>query len=469
MAYTLSRLVFHTCGIRWDSTFLAWGWQALDPKWMREDLARSIWYLHSQPPLFNLGVGLALKLSPESYDLWLQTAFRIMGLTMFMAMAKTLDALGVRKWIALPAVLLFLLSPSSVVYENWLFYTYPTAALLALCAFSLMRWVQTRKTLWSLAFVSLMVAVVLTRSLFQWFWVVAVLAMLWWLLREHRRSLLQGSIAPMGLLVLFLIKNLVVFGFLGTSSWSGMNLGRIAFLSVPQETKDRLVAEGKIPQVCSQRTFQSLSAYQGAYSTVNPHPEVAILSDTLAHGTINFHHWDFVEVSRQYGKGSKTMILTDPKNYVRNVAVATTYWFQPPAAYSFVQNKTQQVNGYNRIWNYLVMGTPKNPEDAKAPGKGEWDQKRTLTLLTALVYALVSIVTLRFAWRHRRSFRQLNAERLAVASFCLATVAYIFLLSTATEVGENLRFRFLTLPLGWVLLGLIAEHFARNRNRKSRG
>ncbi len=81
------------------------------------------------------------------------------------------------------------------------------------------------------------------------------------------------------------------------------------------------------------------------------------------------------------------------------------------------------------------------------------------------MYAVVSILVMRFAWRHRRQFRNLDAGKLAVASFTFFTIAYIFLLSTATEVGENMRFRFLTLPLGWVLLAVIAEHLMQKRKK----
>lgn len=467
LGYILSRFLFYACGIHWDSTFLSWGWQALDPQWMKEDLAESIWFLHSQPPLFNLGIGLMLKISPESYDLWLQTFFRIMGLGMFLSMTYVLKQMNVRPWLLLMLVFLFMLSPSAVVYENWLFYTYPTACLLAFSLAALVRFLQTRKTGWSLAFFSLLVAVVLTRSLFQWFWLVFIFAMLYFLLKEHRKALLRGGTIPVLFLVLFLLKNALLFGFWGTSSWSGMNLGRIAFLNISQDMKDRLVREGQIPRVCNDFTFQPLSSYAGEYETVNPYPGVRALSDTSAHGTVNFNHWDYIEISKQYGKGAKKMIRLAPVNYVKNIGVAVSYYFQPPTAYNFVQDKAHVINGYNKIYNYAVMGTFKNPEDLKTGGSEHWNQKKSVTLLVGLVYGLVFLLALRAAWIHRKSFRKLSPLAVGVMSFTFVTIAYIFLLSSLTEVGENMRFRFLTLPIGWVLIGAIADQWLKRwKSRK---
>ena len=39
--------------------------QYLDPLLLKSDLLKSLFYLHSQPPIFNLFLGIVLKLSQQ--------------------------------------------------------------------------------------------------------------------------------------------------------------------------------------------------------------------------------------------------------------------------------------------------------------------------------------------------------------------------------------------------------------------
>ncbi len=48
--FVASRLIAWTAGVRFDDSTLTWYWQFLDVELLRQDLARSLWYLHAQPP-----------------------------------------------------------------------------------------------------------------------------------------------------------------------------------------------------------------------------------------------------------------------------------------------------------------------------------------------------------------------------------------------------------------------------------
>src|SRR5438477_6896176 len=61
VAFAISRVIYFWLGVRFDMTPLASFDQILDPLLLRERLAESLWYLHSQPPAFNLYLGLVLK------------------------------------------------------------------------------------------------------------------------------------------------------------------------------------------------------------------------------------------------------------------------------------------------------------------------------------------------------------------------------------------------------------------------
>jgi hypothetical protein len=72
-AFALSRVAAHAAGIRFDATPLTWYWQYIDPVLLQERLLESLYYSHTQPPLFNLLLGINLKLFPSSFSTAMHT------------------------------------------------------------------------------------------------------------------------------------------------------------------------------------------------------------------------------------------------------------------------------------------------------------------------------------------------------------------------------------------------------------
>jgi len=65
--FIVSRVLLAATMGKLDTNPLLYYWQYADPKLLREDLLRTVFYLHSQPPLYNLFLGLGLKLFPQNY------------------------------------------------------------------------------------------------------------------------------------------------------------------------------------------------------------------------------------------------------------------------------------------------------------------------------------------------------------------------------------------------------------------
>ena len=72
--FLASRIAAYAAGIRLAPDPLTWYWQYIEPALLKERLLESLFYLHSQPPLFNLFIGLALKAFPASYGTALQVS-----------------------------------------------------------------------------------------------------------------------------------------------------------------------------------------------------------------------------------------------------------------------------------------------------------------------------------------------------------------------------------------------------------
>src|SRR2546423_2703400 len=63
IVFVTSRGLCRLAGVRYDAGGIAGQrtfWQIADPQLLRSDLLRTTFYLHTQPPLFNLTVGAVL-------------------------------------------------------------------------------------------------------------------------------------------------------------------------------------------------------------------------------------------------------------------------------------------------------------------------------------------------------------------------------------------------------------------------
>src|SRR5438270_597750 len=71
-AWGASRAVVYGFGVRFDKRELASSVQNIDPELLRHSLAESLWWLHGQPPGYNLFLGLVLKASGSHWALAFQ-------------------------------------------------------------------------------------------------------------------------------------------------------------------------------------------------------------------------------------------------------------------------------------------------------------------------------------------------------------------------------------------------------------
>jgi hypothetical protein len=208
--------------------------QFLDTAPLQTSLAQSLWYLHAQPPLPNLWLGLALKLAGAGGP---SVASSLLGLQLAMGAVVVvgLYLLALRllpgRWLPNLFILFWLLNP--VFYSNLFIYFYPIHELFWLVVVLGGSWhYLQRGTMvgWMLAAMGL-VGLVYSRSLFHPFWAIAFMAGLFWLAsRRHTTKRAAGNWLLLGItavsLLLWPLKNQYLFGFFGYSSWQGYNMAQ---------------------------------------------------------------------------------------------------------------------------------------------------------------------------------------------------------------------------------------------------
>jgi len=134
--FIVSRVLLAATMGKLDTNPLLYYWQYADPKLLREDLLRTVFYLHSQPPLYNLFLGLGLKLFPKTTRLPFAACQYLTSLVFALALVRLMRRLDVPKTLAFLLTAGFILSPPYLSYEHWLFYDFYTAASLCGTALS---------------------------------------------------------------------------------------------------------------------------------------------------------------------------------------------------------------------------------------------------------------------------------------------------------------------------------------------
>jgi hypothetical protein len=150
--FTGSRAVAWALGLRFDANSLSWFWQYIDPALLKTRLLESLFYFHAQPPLYNLWLGVLLKLFGGQFRDASHGTYVLVGLVGTGALALFLAKLGVPRLLAVVLALAFFLSPTAILYENWLFYEYPVAVLLIFAVLTLYLFLERRSFAYGVAF-----------------------------------------------------------------------------------------------------------------------------------------------------------------------------------------------------------------------------------------------------------------------------------------------------------------------------
>ncbi len=472
VSFALSRLIFWHIGVRFDSSSLGWFWQYLDLPVLRHDLLSGIFHMHSQPPGFNLFLGVVLKCFPGSSDIWFRAAYMFSGFILYCFMYLLLRQFAFSVPLAFVCSFIYIISPGAILYENWLFYTYPISIFLIAASIALQRAHAKGHPLYAAAFLFAIAAVCLTRSAFHllFFLICAGLILI---LRDFRNRKVMGcAFAILCLIGTLYIKNYALFGFFGASSWIGMNVFKIAEQAVGTNTVNELVQSGSIPTVAAHAPFSALDTYPQTEPLQRIQPRhVALTTTTKTSGSPNYNHLDYVTISKDYGRASSFIIRNNPRLYLGAVFDAWCLYCNPSWQYGFLKANNQAISGWLSFLTYFRSRGWIDLRPFKRWAFGSDGGEIDLYPVTSLLF-LPSILLLACAGtvaRISRFVRKGDSSGL-VFVFMTFTVMYVAVLGNALEYGENNRFRVETDPLIFLLGAIIMRdiwlHVSRRLLRK---
>ena len=445
VGFVFSRALLYALGFTFYGSFVHRLWQGIDIELLKSDLVRSILYSHGQPPGFNVITGILAKAFPEKYML----AFQLVNLGMSMLTAVLLclavEALTGKTKIAALIGALFILNPAVMLYESIYSYTILTIFLIACLMFTLCKFVEVGKLFWWSTFAWVMGVVVLTRSSYHLAWMILSIFLIVYFLRDQRwRRMLRAAIIPVLICVLWYGKNWVWFDSFTSSTWLGMNLARV----ITPHTA--LGAVGP---------FKALDLYNGMYTPSKKYSEVPLLRERTKakFGYVNYHHADYVLVSRRFREEATTEIVERPEDYLRRVAQGFVIYFSPATHAPFLEKNFAKIDGYAAFINFDGFGferfkaLDRRLKDEEA-AISDFMRNNGFSLTGALPPFLLYIICIAFISLQCVQ-NQITAGTRVVCLFSIWIITYGMLVGNFFEFGENNRFRLETSPAFYLLLG----------------
>ena len=234
----LSRAVLLAIGIAPDPSQLEGNWQTLALADLAANLTGEIWNQHSQPPLWNTVVGLTAKVCNAEINcvVWILFGANILATWVSACLiVELLRALNLSTRIAVVMAVFFILSPSTVYYEFYIFYAHLSAVLMLGLVFALHRY-GSADSRYALSF-ALVLAVSLCWlwSLFHPIFIGVVFVAAWILNTEKTKTRRAMAMFALAFVVAIApsVKNQAKFGMFSNGSWVGLNMGRVVSDALP--------------------------------------------------------------------------------------------------------------------------------------------------------------------------------------------------------------------------------------------
>jgi hypothetical protein len=358
LAFIVSRFFYYwETSLEFHSKTLTFYLQYLDLTLLRTDLLRSLFYLQQQPPLFNLFLGIVLKIFPVQYALAFQSIYIIFGIIFMFALLQLMLEMGVEKRIAVGLTLIHAIHPTVVRYENYLFYSYPLAMLMTLIALFCLRYAK-KPTLSNGAWFFASVAVlILTRQIFTVGMFLIFLAAALFFLPRSRQTTMKAAWLPLVILFSYAVKQYYLFGTTTTGSvYMGCNLGNKEGKLIPLEKQQSLTEKLKLQPYFFYSTFSNMNKFAPYITSQTEFTHPALASPFKENGEANWNYYGYLQLAEGYKQGFIDVLLYDPLYYIQSVGQALVGYFKPASTDRNLTPVTHRFGMVGRFFDIICGG-----------------------------------------------------------------------------------------------------------------
>jgi hypothetical protein len=452
-AFLFSRVILHRIfSIEVDAWFVN-QLHHIPPPLLRTDLLRSVYYLHTQPPLWNLILGLILKLGRESWPHYYLAMSLGLGLVLQSSLFTLMRQLGIGRVPAFVAACVYMMTPQVIAYENHLGYDYMSASLLTLLT-ALFLPAARQGTLRGLAALAAVASVlVLVRSNFH-----PVILLPWFGLAvlvnpSQRCSVLVAAILAALPCAAVLAKNKVVFNKASMSSWLGSQIVYMLQIDPKDPWVQEQVRSGAVSPLVLRKPLDTLDQYPDVEFGIPP-SDAPVLTQAKVKGIDNFHHFGYIAISDQNLRDAKVLIARRPRLWLRSfVQAGWTYFKSPSVDGCFGYHNRGCIAGYVEFIDRWILLRTYVGSKAFYP-----------VLALGVVAAMVSGALLAI-WGGCPPFSLSREQRLLVV-FVLGNILLLGFVALAFDPRETYRHRTYTDPLSLALFVTVVTGLLGSRARR---
>ena len=469
--FIISRTFYYFCNIRFDAFEGEHLLHFLSKDLLKNNLIQSLFYLHIQPPAFNLFIGIILKLFPEHTTAVFHIVYLLLGISLSLSLYYIMTVLGVSDKISGILTIIFMVSPSCILFENLLLYTYPITTFLCLASVFLFKYFQTQNLYYGVLFFFLLFVVVLTRSFFHLFWLLSIIVFILLVNKKMWRQVVVISCIPLIFATSVYVKNAYFFGDFTSSSWLGMSFSKLTTFKLPEEERISLVQRGELSELALLAPFKSLWYYRQHIDTPTfPKTDIPVLDlEFFPNEGNNWNNLSYYSISRQYLKDALYVLKKYPSVYFGSFNRSLTIYFFPASDWFnyFPSVKNIQHIGlidsfynklfYGQILNFSNVNSEKNDFSQYFNNASNAGIFIVLCFLIAVLYGILRII------REIKS-KQNNIPLIVTLIFIVFNIFYVTVVSCALETGENERFRFNIDPFILLLFSLFLQQILQKFN-----
>lgn len=432
----------HHWAHEWD-----WFWQNIPHDLLRDDLLRSVWHLHSQPPLYNLYGAFFIRIFSPDHLPALQYANIMLG-ALIVGMVYCIAGQFIRNiLVRFLGALVFSMTPALVLFEAFALYTLLTMFWVITALWSLASFQDKKHLPWLYLFIISLNGLILTRSLYHIIILVIGIGIGGVLANKHWKRFVIMATLISAVTVGWYSKNSIVFGFWGSSSWMGLNLWNRTTAGYAPEELAEYAEQGRLDRVVVDQQAFSKPAEYGIYG-FNATTTIPILARN------DYHNINIPAISRLYWQNAVRLISAEPLRYLHKTLELYMNSTRPSS--EFFHPFAPPVNtlwmGYEKFCVEFLQGT--YVFDLLGVKQGSF--LAPLLLVSLIAYFAHTIGAC------KASCRQWSAAIRAAptAFFTALLILYTLSVGCLFEAGENIRFKFPIEPLMWLfVLSTIAQNF----------
>lgn len=445
------RLLVLAMGQRFDADNLTNWMQIADIALLRDHLWRTLWYLHSQPPLFNLMIGLALRAGPEGFPWLMEGLYAAVTLGGILAVHALLHDLTGRPRLALMVGAWLCMSPAVLLFSQKLYYDGLVPWLLCMALWGLHVGLSRRSRGWLVFGFAILAATTLLRSMVHPILFVAILAIALLAASGMRGRVIAAALLPGAAIVAVMIKNLLLFGSSTLSSWAPLNLDHTTVDRLPLATREAMIRKGELSRFAVVEGFSPPTVYLRMLPPIPPTGEPSLDTLRKSTGADNWNHILYTRIGRERAHDALVGLAANPVGFVKVLGTSLYHFNRPPSEFKGLERNRAVIAAWERFGNAVVglqpaawFGGTMDPDRPTAP---LLQVSGTEIIILALFVAFGGGVCVRL-------FSLLRAGAppnpfLATEAMILLLGGWVIAVSSSFDVWENNRARF---DIGPVLL-----------------